>query len=199
MPKRVGLYGGSFNPIHLGHVNLAVEMLDKCVDEVWFCPNHINPLKLSTPPINCEHRLTMIHLALSNVPCTSVLSLELESKTPSYTFDTLQSLLQDPHINKDIQLSLIIGEDAAADFAKWKRAEDIANLVPIFVGLRSKSDLQKKIDADPFLKKVLTLIETHLFDVSSTTIRDRLSQGKFCGHLLDEKVLAYIRKHRLYC
>lgn len=195
--RLIGLYGGSFNPIHLGHLNLAMEMLEKCaLDEVWLCPAQINPYKLNEPPISAGHRLAMLKLAISGMPGLAICDLELSRPPPSFTIDTLEVLLRKAYnASTTLCFSLIMGEDTAASFSQWHRAADIASLVPILVGCRSEVEC---VLTDPF-STCFSLVKTRIFDISSTDIRFRLSKGKCCKHLVPEKVLDYINENRLYC
>lgn len=193
--KSIGLYGGSFNPIHLGHLNLAMEMLEKSsLDEVWLCPAQISPYKLNEPPISADHRLAMLKLAISDMPGLAICDLELFRPAPSYTIDTLEALLNDADM-RNVAFSLIMGEDTAASFSQWHRAAEVASLVPLLVGCRSGVEMTLH---DPFHKS-FRLVHTKVFDVSSTDVRLRLAKGKCCRHLVREKVLDYINENRLYC
>lgn len=196
--KKIGIYGGSFDPIHLGHVNLAVEMIEKHhLDEVWFCPASINPYphkqeKQGTSP---KDRLAMIELAIENNPQLKICDVELHRPGPSFTLDTLHQLID---MYPDYSFSLIIGYDAAQSFHKWHKPEEIAQLVPIYVGARGSEtgEFEGSKEVVNSLKKGLT--KTRLMDICSSEIRQRLGNKRYCGHLLQRKVLDYILSHRLY-
>jgi nicotinate-nucleotide adenylyltransferase len=199
--KSIALYGGSFNPIHLGHINLAIEMMEKGpLDEVWLCPAQLNPHKTHEKPLAAYHRLEMLKLAIMGIPGLAICMAELQRPAPSYTIDTLEALM--PHCPADMELYLMMGEDAASTFTLWHRAEEIARKVPLLVGCRSLE--QQPIDTTTKPPKSIQRalakgrVATRLFDISSTEVRRRLAFGQYCGHLISEKVLAYIYGHRLY-
>lgn len=196
MTRAIGLYGGSFDPFHLGHLNLAIEMLERAnLDEVWLCPAQISPHKLQQRPISNHHRLKMLELATAEIPALKIVTLELERPAPSYTIDTIEALLAT--LPSSDHLHLIIGEDAAHNFSRWHCAEKLLNLVPVLVGCRQLETAPQASKQE--LLAQMKRIETPLFDISSSILRKRLGAKQFCGHLLCEKVLAYIYAHRLYC
>ncbi len=170
--KIVGFFGGSFDPIHNGHIQLALSLIERRkVDEVIFCPAGISPFKKSAPPLaSKKDRLKMCKLAIKPIPLFSLLDWEVERETPSYTIDTIRFLIKrDPKAT----YRLILGEDTFAHISKWKEADALLKLAPPLVGDR-------------------------LLPISSTEIRKRLKEGKYCGHLLPQEVLEYIYKHNLY-
>jgi nicotinate-nucleotide adenylyltransferase len=183
--KKIGFFGGSFDPIHFGHLNLAVQMLEKGgVDEVLFCPTFCSPFKTKMPPIAPHHRLEMLRLATAGVPGFRVSSLEIDREGTSYTIDTLRSLM-----GPGIQYRLIVSQSTAAEFALWKEAEVLIKLAPPLIGLRGNDPVPPGFSA----------ISMPLFDVSSTEVRERLKKKLYCGHLVPRIALDYIAKHRLYC
>ena len=186
----IGLYGGSFDPIHNGHLNVAIGMMEAHnLDEIWFCPAMLNPLKqqkLSTTP---ENRLEMLKLAIEGFPGFQAIDIELKRPGPSYTIDTLDSLKG--------KLALIIGEDSAKDFHLWRSPEKILARSEIIVASRGK---RAPFTGSPEIVTALNkgLTEIRLMEISSTEVRERLRNGKYCGHLVPTKVLDYITKHQLY-
>lgn len=179
MSPKVALFGGTFDPIHFGHINLAIEMLEKYhLDKVLFCPAYQNPLKeaSSTPQ---HHRLEMLRLAIAPIPQFEILEWELQQGGLSYTVATLEHL-SDFYKN----LFLIIGGDSAVDFTKWKNWEKIQHLATVLSGPREKG---------PGGSDHLRVIE-----VSSTELRDRIRRGLYCEHLMPKIVLDYISAHQLY-
>lgn len=191
--KTVGIYGGSFDPLHFGHLNLALELLERCnLDEVLFCPVFCSPFKINQPPLaSAHHRLEMLRLVLEEIPRCKVTSIEVDQARPSFTVDTLRSLVSDP-----IQYRLLLSEETAAHLHLWKEPLEILRLAPPVIGTRSGGDL---LASSP-LKKQLdqALVPTPLFDIQSTQLRERLYQGLYCGHLIPQKALDYIQKNHLY-
>jgi nicotinate-nucleotide adenylyltransferase len=197
--KRIGLYGGTFNPCHLGHLNLAVEMLEKHhLTQILFCPAAVNPHKLGSNPISSEHRLTMLKLAIEGIPQFSILENELKRGPPSYTIDTIVEL--DHEKSNDTQYFLIIGEDAIPNFHLWHRVHEIVAKIPLLIGMRLYDDPIGKEVHDPLLLRALEKgkTKTRVMDISSTEIRERLLQKKTCRHLVHAKVLDYIYANGLY-
>lgn len=199
--KKIGLYGGTFDPIHFGHINLALDMLEKRgLDEVWFCPAFINPHKLNAGPhVSSSHRYKMIELALSGYSLFKIINFEIEQSQPSYTFDTLKHLLHEGTLT-DHHFSLIIGEDTVPGFFHWYKVEEIVDLVPILVGSRTLDIDQAFFEGN---KKVCEALiqgwtRTRIMEISSTDIRDRLKNKQNCRHLVPHETLYYIYKNELY-
>jgi len=191
--RHIGLYGGTFDPVHFGHLNLAIEMYEKNnLDEVLFCPNFISPLKIDTPPIaSAVHRLNMAKLAISDISYFSIYDEEIKRQGVSYTIDTLRAL-QKKYF--DATISLIVAQDALSEFSKWKDYKEILKIAPLLIGTRGSFDLSEELKKDVNKNLILT---RHL-DISSTDIRDRLKKGLYCGHLVPLKVLDYIKHNSLY-
>ena len=198
---KVGVYGGTFDPVHFGHLNLAIEMMEAHrLEEVWFCPAFQNPHKADDPATSPEHRLRMLELAMADIPGFRLLPMEIARGGPSYTIDTLETLLAKERESANPRtLYLILGADAMPGFFQWHKAKLIVRLVSLLVGTRTSFDIQC-LEGPPeicsALQKGLTPI--HIMDISSTDIRKRLQQGLYCGHLVPKKVLEYIKFHRLY-
>jgi len=197
----IGLYGGMFDPIHNGHLNLAFEIMEKCaLDEIWFIPVGHPPLK-QDPLVSNEHRLKMASLAVEGIGPFSSLTVECERPGPSYTIDTVKFLIQK---YPNISFYLILGEDTILQFDRWMSYEELSALIPFFIGCRSQIQLKEKLDNlsfSPFVRKRIQqgLVETTLMDISSTRVRERLKKKLYCGHLIPSKVLDYIYHYQLYC
>jgi nicotinate-nucleotide adenylyltransferase len=195
--KKIGFFGGTFDPIHFGHINLAIQLFEKHrLDEVLFCPAARSPFKEDRPPgASPGDRMAMAELAIADIGAFRICKIELERPGLSYTVDTLRALKErfDPAVHWYILLS----GDTLAGFHRWKESEEIVRLATPIVG--SRGGAQQKIPRSPVrdaLRKGLT--ETDQFEVSSTQIRDRLKKKLYCGHLLPAKVLDYIEKNNLY-
>lgn len=200
-PRLTGIFGGTFDPIHFGHLNLAIEMLEaRHLDEIWFCPARINPLKLEKQPTPIEHRLGMLRLALQGFPQCRIMDAELKREGPSYTVDTLRQFIAEEKGKSDPrQFCLIIGNDAISGFLQWREPAEIARLVPIFVGRRSLDSFPELKENPEIYQKLLQgATATRVVEISSTDIRQRLADGLYCGHLVPSKVLDYIYAHKLY-
>jgi len=180
--KKIGIFGGSFDPIHFGHLNLAIQMLEKAeLDEILFCPALYSPFKEHHRPVaSPEHRLAMLKLILT--PFFRVTSIELDRPGPSFTIDTLRALASEKG-----QYRLLLSEESAASFQKWKDATEIIQLAPPLVGSRSGRG-----------QSLFPALQTPLFDISSTEVRRRLQKKLYCKHLVPSIVLDYIMEFGLY-
>jgi len=183
--KKIGLLGGSFDPIHLGHLHLAKELSEVVgLDEVWFIPAKINPLKQHTQPVDLTHRLSMVEAAIRGYPNYKMVDIECSRDGPSYTVDTLRVLTKQ-HSNDDFYL--LVGSDNMNDFNKWKNPEEIRALVTIVIGVRAG-----------FESDNTEFYQIPKLDVSSTEIRERLNKGEECSAFLPKEISQYIKKNGLY-
>ncbi len=184
MKKKIGILGGSFDPVHFGHLNLAVHMLEACgLDEVLFVPASVSPFKENSPPkVSAEHRKEMLLLAIQPVKQFRLLDWELQGKGPSFTIDTVRRLSSEA----PAQYHLLLGDDQLEGLPRWKEAEELIRLAPPLIGTRERAGFGK------------TQVKIPRFEISSTEVRKRLSEKKFCGHLVPASVLTYIEKKSLY-
>jgi len=200
---KIGIYGGTFDPIHFGHLNLAMEILEAHgLDQVWFCPARINPHKLEDQPTPIEHRHKMVELAIAKFPQFGLLDIESQREGPSYTVDTLREVLEAEKSSVPLkEFALILGEDAVPGFFRWRQPEAIVKMVPILIGCRSNSILDlSKFQDKPLICQALEkgLTPTRKMDISGTELRERLRNGLICRHLVPSEVLDYIYAHQLY-
>lgn len=195
MTPKIALYGGSFNPIHLGHINLAIEMLERhALTKIYFCPAALNPFKSQQIQASDHHRLEMLKLALEDIPKFEILENELHRPPPSYTIDTIDELLA---CDSDAKYYLILGSDNIQDFHKWHRAKDIIKKVDLLVGTRGQGVI---LNCDKTVNEAIEkgVTPTRNMDISSSEIRIRLAQKKYCKHLLPTKVVDYIDANSVY-
>jgi nicotinate-nucleotide adenylyltransferase len=197
---KIGIYGGTFDPIHFGHLNLAIEIQEAHqLAEVWFCPAQISPHKLNAQPIAATHRLEMLKLAIEGIPNFYVNDIELKRQGPSFTLDTLRALIAQEATSSDPrQFCLMIGDDSIPGFFKWHKPEEIVKLVPILVGRRQSEFPELKGDSAICAALRLGITPTRIMDIGATRIRSRLTAGLYCGHLIPAKVVDYIYVHHLY-
>lgn len=170
--RQIGLYGGSFNPIHTGHIALAQQLLRTAsLDEVWLMVSPQNPLKQQAGDLLAdERRLELARAALAHEPGIVACDYEFHLPRPSYTWNTLQALAADyPHHT----FALIIGADNWAHFDRWHRAADILSHHRIIIYPRSGWPVEPAQ-----LPPNITLVRTRLYDVSSTEIRRRVAEGQ---------------------
>lgn len=199
MKKEVGLFGGTFDPIHFGHLNLAFELMEKKhLDEIWFIPVSLNPHKQENKSVSYEHRLNMLQIAIETIPQFKACTVERDLPSPSYTINTLKALFEQ-NKGKNIQFSLLMGEDTVASFLKWHKPEEIVQLVPLLIGSRT-GRYPVLTEDNAIIHNAIKkgCVQTRLFDISGTDLRPRLAQGLYCGHLIPAKVLNYIQDHHLY-
>ena len=179
---RTGIFGGSFNPIHNGHISLARQLREKAgLDEVWLMVSPQNPLKATADLLDDESRMEMARLAVAGKKGIIASDYEMHLPKPSYTWNTLQALKQD---YPDREFVLMIGGDNWALFDKWFRADDIRNEFQIIVYPRR--GCEGGIDG------------LELIDISSTEIRERIKAGKSIKQLVPKAVAEYINLHKLY-
>ncbi len=202
MTKQIGLYGGSFDPIHLGHLSLAIEIKEAhALDEVWFCPTPHNPHKTHGTLAHTQHRIDMLQCALEGMRGFHICEAEIGRSPPIYTLDTLRQLAAEETAKEvPAMFSLILGDDAAHSFAKWHQPEEILKYARMLVGRRIIDDNDKGFEGSSVVVEALNkgLTPTRIMEISSTEVRLRLSKGLCCVHLLPRKVLDYIQAHDLY-
>lgn len=168
----IGIFGGSFNPIHLGHTQLAKYIVDHTsLDEVWLMVSPSNPLKEAHSLIDEQTRYELAQLATAKIPRVTACDFEFALPRPSYTIQTLQALQK---AWPQHQFALIIGTDNMAIFHRWLDYETILRDFPIFVYPRQGDDLAALIERYPTMH---IISGAPLFPVSSTRIREALAQG----------------------
>ena len=190
--KRIGIYSGSFNPIHLGHTKLAEYLIDnELVDEVWFVVSPCNPLKKQSELLDEYIRLDMLILAIVKHPNFKASDVEFCMPIPSYSIDTLEYLSIQ---FADCQFSLIIGSDNALVFDQWKAYTQLLKHYPILVYPRIGYDFDLVADKYPEMK----LLDSPLYDISSTQIRNFIAQKKDVSQWLHPSVYQFIIENNLY-
>lgn len=223
--NKVGIFGGSFNPIHLGHTALAAAICDRgLVDEVWFMVSPQNPFKVDEELLDEQRRLAMVRLAVAGDERLRASDFEFTLPRPSYTSVTLRALTD---AYPDTEFSLIIGEDNWDAFDRWHEADYILTHHPIIVYPRAdekrktKNEKQEAVAAQPRLvanevsdssfvfssgtaaisseqSQPLFLTDVPLLPVSSTLVRERLRQGLPVDDLVAPAVSHYLHANKLY-
>ena len=194
---KVGLYFGSFNPIHIGHMAIAGYMLEFTgLDQVWFVVSPHNPLKKKGTLLADYHRLHMVELAIGNNDRMRASDIEFRLNMPSYTIDTLTYLNEKYPGNN---YSLIMGEDNLYTLHKWKNAAELVKKYPIYVYPRPESEKPAK----PLLNQLLSVAEIHyvkapLMDISGTFIRDSIKKGRNMSYYIPPAVWKYIEDMHFY-
>jgi nicotinate-nucleotide adenylyltransferase len=186
---KIGLYFGSFNPIHIGHLIIANILYDRTdLDEVWFVVSPQNPLKKRQSLIHEFDRLKMVELAISDHYHFRASDVEFRMPKPSYTIDTL-TYLADQYPQH--QFCLFLGSDNLGQLPKWKNYQAILDQYEIFVYPRPG---ETKTFDHPNIK----IIEAPLLDISATFIRRSIQEGYSVKYLLPEGVEDYIQNKKLY-
>ena len=189
---KTGIFGGSFNPIHNGHIQLARQLREAAgLGEVWLMVSPQNPLKEQAGLLADDQRLQMARQALADEPFIEVSDYEFHLPRPSYTWNTLQALKDD---FPDREFVLLIGGDNWERFSRWYRADDIVSNYQIIVYPRRGSDIDLKS-----LPSTVSVVEAELLDISSTDIRRRVRRGQpITGMVPDSIVQAVEKLYRQY-
>lgn len=187
---KIGLFFGSFNPVHVGHLIIANHVAENCnLDEVWLVVSPQNPFKKNQNLLNEYDRLHLINLALGNHPKLKASDIEFNLPKPSYTIDTLVYLKEKYPKN---EFSLIMGSDNLKGLLKWKNSEVIIKNYPIIVYQRPSEESTEAQDAN------VTFLDTPLLNISSTFIRQQIKANKNCQFLLPDAVAKYIDEMSFY-
>lgn len=190
MRKVVGIFGGSFNPVHRGHIMLAQYLSQHShLDEVWLTLSPQNPFKVSKELLDDNHRLSMLQLATDGIDGVEVCDIELSMPRPSYTINTLERLSQE---YPQYQFNIVIGGDNWNLFDKWKDYSRIINEYGVVVYPRPGYELNPIGDTN------VVFVDAPLADVSSTEIRNYIANGKDVEELLPQGVWEYIKANNLY-
>ncbi|WP_048600363.1 nicotinate-nucleotide adenylyltransferase [Rubeoparvulum massiliense] len=186
--KRIGIFGGTFDPIHLGHLITAEQVLEQMkLDEIWLLPNQIPPHK-DGARASSQHRLAMLQLVCEDHPSLRVESYEIERSGPSYTIRTMEGLHA---LYPSYQFFFIIGGDMAEYLPQWKEIDQLLQLVQFIAVERPGYEVKRC----PYPLHVVSTIPIAL---SSSMVRERLGTGRSVRYLLPAKVEAYIKEHHLY-
>lgn len=210
MAKRIGILGGTFDPVHIGHLRGALEVAEQfALDELRLIPS-ARPPHRGTPQVSAEDRLAMVRGAVAGVPPLTVDDRELRRDRPSYTIDTLESLRCE--LAPDDQLFLVLGWDAFCGLPTWHRWEELLDHCHILVlqrpdiGSEPPESLRNLLAARSVGNpqslcgpggNIAFVWQTPL-EVSATQIRERLASGRSVRFLVPDAVLAYIHAHGLY-
>jgi nicotinate-nucleotide adenylyltransferase len=187
--RTIGLFGGSFDPVHHGHLIVGQVASEKLgLDSLLFVPARQQPFKQGRHRGSPEQRAAMLSLAVSDTQMFQVERTELERSGPSYTVHTLQELARR---EAGSELVLLLGADAAAELPAWHQAELLPQLARIVVFARPGS-------AVPISPAITQVIEVPAVDISATEIRRRVSRGQPIRYWVPDPVAEYVKRHRLY-
>ncbi|MGD0573342.1 MAG: nicotinate (nicotinamide) nucleotide adenylyltransferase [Sedimentisphaerales bacterium] len=201
--KRIALFGGTFDPIHLGHTTVAATAGEGIgADKVIFVPAKRSPLKAFFPEAGDEDRLAMIKIATGGDGRFDLSDYELKKTGPSYTLETVRYFRRE--LGGNVSIWWLIGADTLEDLPHWygvKELIDECNLAVMHRAGFAASDFSQYISLwgeDRVKKMQRNVVETPLVDISSTEVRKRLVAGREVSGMISPKVLQYIREHRLY-
>jgi nicotinate-nucleotide adenylyltransferase len=186
-----GLYFGSFNPIHIGHMAIANFMIEfSDLEQLWFVVSPQNPLKQKKSLLKDYHRLEMVRLAVEEDDRFRASDIEFRLPTPSYTIDTL-AYLQEKHPNREFQL--VMGADGLRTFHKWKHADLITEKYHRLIYPRPGKDMKSASNLPN-----TTVVDAPLMEISSSFIRKAIREGKDVRHLMPAKAYRYMREMHFY-
>jgi nicotinate-nucleotide adenylyltransferase len=187
---KIGLYFGSFNPIHHGHLIIASHVANETeLEQVWFVVSPQNPFKQNNTLLNEYHRLHLVKIAIEGENHLRATDIEFKLPKPSYTIATLQYLEEKypEHV-----FSIILGSDSFQNLDKWKNAEVIMNRYSIFVYTRAGFEVRKDLPVK------YTVLDAPVLQISSTHIRELVRQGKSIRYLVPDKVKEEIENNHYY-
>jgi nicotinate-nucleotide adenylyltransferase len=187
---KIGLYFGSFNPVHTGHLVIANHILNETdLKQVWFIVSPQNPFKPAGTLLNEYNRLHLLKIATEDDSRIKVSDIEFSLPRPSFTTVTLAHL-QEKY--PDHSFSIIMGSDSFQNLHKWKNFEVIVKYYPVYIYQRAGFEITNHVNAQ------ITMVDAPLLQISATQIRDLLKRGKSIRYMVPEKVLEEIEKGGYY-
>jgi len=191
-PKRIGLFFGSFNPVHIGHLIIAEYMATRTeLEQVWFVVSPHNPLKNRATLANDFDRLHMVQLAIDDNPRLRASNIEFSLPKPSYTIDTMVYLHEK---YPQHQFSLIMGSDNLSGIQKWKNYELLLQRYTIHIYKREETSASPTLDIPADIR----LYDVPMMDISSTYIRQSIASGLSIRYMVPEPVFQFLEGSRLY-
>ncbi len=191
-PRRLGLFGGSFDPIHRGHRLMAETALEQAdLDAVWFIPAAQSPLKDSRPQADDRDRVAMIRAAIQGRPKLDIWEGELRLPPPSYSLRTVEAIRAE---QPEAELHWLLGADQFTQLEQWWQIEKLAQMIRFLVCVRPGSTVQ----APPLPRLRWQAIENNPIDLASSQIRERIQTGKSVDNQLDPNVFNWIKHKQLY-
>jgi nicotinate-nucleotide adenylyltransferase len=196
----IGVLGGTFDPIHIGHLILAEEVRARLnLAEILFVPAGQPWLKVDSPISPAEHRVEMVRLAIADKPYFKLSTMEIERAGPTYTVDTMAELKA--QLGAGEELFFILGWDNLAELPQWRQPSRLIRMCRLVAVPRPDYPLPdlKALEASiPGLSQRVTLMDKPEIDISASAIRNRVARGLSIHHLVPEPVDEYIRQHKLY-
>jgi nicotinate-nucleotide adenylyltransferase len=194
--RRLGVMGGTFDPIHYGHLTTAEEALVQfSLDEVVFVPTGVPWMKQERDVTPAEHRYLMTVIATASNPRFSVSRIEIDREGPTYTVETLRALSTG---NPDAELYFITGADAMLEIFEWKDTDEVLSLAHFIAATRPGYDLIRFEARTPTQHPNVSVMNVPALAISSTDLRERVHAGRPIRYLVPEGVKSYIEKAALY-
>jgi nicotinate-nucleotide adenylyltransferase len=200
--KRIGIFGGTFDPVHVGHLIMAEQCRESGqLDQVWFVPAARPPHKLDRPLTSFAQRAEMLALAIAGMPAFRVDELEKDRPGPSYTADTLADLQR---LHPQSEFSLLLGSDCLPDLPQWHQPERILELAELLIFARpgwpmlTPEELRTSLHLSEQAPLRLRVIQAPLIDVASRELRQRAANGRSIRFLVPRAVECYILEKKLY-
>lgn len=199
--RKIGILGGSFDPVHNGHIGLARDAKEQLgLDEVLMIPAKLQPFKLDRKMVSGHQRLEMIELAVADMPGITACDYELRQEEISYTYKTLKAITEME--GPETEVYFLTGTDSILQIHRWKNADELLRNYNFVVGSRPGYKDDELSECIERLKRDyntnITKVDNHQLNISSTEIRERLESGQGLSGLVPEVVERYIIKHGLY-
>jgi len=208
MPRIIGVFGGTFDPVHNGHVLTISELLEKLpFEKILVIPNFQPPHRESSQ-VSYKHRYEMASLAFKDIPKTEVDSREYLREGPSYAIKTVKEVMSE---EEGARVVMIVGSDSFVDIHSWYKWKELINLVDFVIMKRPDRPLSKKkkaqnlVSSEWFKKDLFEGSQLNIFEIevtplkiSSSSIRENIAKGKKIDHLVNTLVEEYIKEHGLY-
>ena len=203
MAGKIALYGGSFNPIHHGHLIIARAIAEqRGLDKIVFLPSKVPPHKQDRVLLDAEYRAEMVKLAISDEPAFSMSDFDLTRAGPTYTIDTVLHFRD--RVGNGGELGWIVGADSLNELGLWHRVDELVDACRIITAGRPGwtdidwTPLAARLTPEQVARVRDGVLNTPLIDISSTDIRRRIRDGRSIHYLVPEAVRAYIEEHDLY-
>ena len=198
--EKIGILGGTFDPVHLGHLIIAEEVRSNLgLDKILFVPAGVPWMRENEGVSAGKHRLNMVDLAVKSNPHFQSSSIEIDRQGVTYTADTLETLRED--LDHEVELSFIMGMDVLEKFHLWKSPETVVELCSLVIVNRPGNqavDVNEVVKKYPEAAAKLRIINVPRMEISSSEIRERVRQEKSLKYLVSEEVIEYIDQNNLY-
>lgn len=198
--KRVGIMGGTFNPIHIGHLIIAEAAYEAYnLDEVLFVPSGVSYMKDQSEILDAKKRVHMTGLAIEDNPHFALSTIEIDRDGNSYSYETLETLRKQ---NPDTEYFFLVGSDTLFALETWKHPEILLPSCTILVAVRNGVPMEKMQEHAKYLEEKfggsIKLLTTPNIEISATDIRNRLSENRDVKYFVPDSVLEFIHKYDLY-